>query len=285
MKKFAIGCGIAALVLVAISIGATVVGVRWMKGQVADAERYSRNSEAMVAEYGDPPAFVPPADGQYDPDRVALFSEMRGRLQLAGENLRTESAEMAEGTTKGWWRGLRSVMRMLNAGAGYLATADSLLLEAGMSHGEYAHLQTLWLHGTRDQWPEEFAGAQPDHDGEKDFLKAFEDMAGSYRDEARLLLQAHARNARDAAEEAGADCDTCPAWIEYLDGQLEAARTRRSTVPMLDPLPESLALAFDQYRNQLAPTRPDDYGTWLMAILMVMELDDDGEGVNIQFGD
>jgi hypothetical protein len=52
---------------------------------------------------------------------------------------------------------------------------------------------------------------------------------------------------------------------------------------LTEPLPASLETAFAEHRNQLAATRPTDYGTWLLSILMVMELDDDGEGINFEF--
>lgn len=301
MKKVAIGCGIAALILAALSIGATIFGLRWMKGQVHDAERYTRLTHEMETAYGAPADYVPPADGNYDPERVALFAHLRTILETSGAPLRDEANALAAGGEKGRFTKLRTMMRLLNTGADYLATADSLLLAAGMSHGEYAHLQTLWLHGARaahasldsldsldrlDTWPSSFAANEADPDGEKKFLKAFDSMARDYRDAARTLLQQHARHAREAAEELGANCPTCPAWIDYLDDQLDTARTRRAGVPMLDPIPASLELAFEPHDFALAATRPHDYGSWLTAILMVTELDDDGgNGINFKFGD
>jgi hypothetical protein len=285
MKKVAIGCGIAALIFIAIGIGATVLGVRWMNHQVADAERYETVTNQMVAEYGEAEAWAPPVDGNYDPARVALFAELRTRVHGAGDHLRDEAADMATGQNKNWLKGLRSMMRILNAGMGYLADADSTLMDAGMSRGEYAHLQAMWLHAGSAGWPEDFTPGPTGRGAHESFLKVFEDLAEGYEDETRTLLKAHARNARDAADDAGPECESCPAWLEYLDDQLEASRTSRSYVPLLDPLPESLALAFDQYEYELRTTRPNDYGTWLMAILMVMELDDDGQGINIQIGE
>ncbi|RKZ15855.1 hypothetical protein DRQ53_07895 [bacterium] len=288
MKKIAIGCGVTAAVVVAILIGAGVFGARWMKGQFHEAERYERISDGMVVEYGDPNDYTPPFDGNYDPNRVAIFASIRGQLEGVGLNLREETEDLAQTTDPGWWKGIRMTMRLLNAGAGYLATADSLLMDAGMSRGEYAHLQTAWLHSTGDEWPEDYADTQPapEDEDEQSFDSVFEEMAEEYSDQASVLMQAHARNARDAAIDARDDCVDCPTWIEYLDGQLEATRNQRSHVAMLDPVPNSLALALEQHKYELDITRPRDHGSWLMVMLLVIELDDDGDdGIQFRFGE
>ena len=80
-------------------------------------------------------------------------------------------------------------------------------------------------------------------------------------------------------------CTPCVEWATYIEDQLETSRTRRRHIPLSDPLPASLAAGFEEYRSQLSATRPTDYGTWLLSILMVMELDDDDGNFQIQINE
>ena len=95
MKKVAIGCGIAALVVLALIIAVFVFGARWMKGQLADMQRYEETTELMVSTYGAPEEFLPPADGVYDPERIALFVRMRGEIADAGASFVADAEELA----------------------------------------------------------------------------------------------------------------------------------------------------------------------------------------------
>jgi hypothetical protein len=282
MKKIAIGCGIAALVIIAIGIGGVIFGIRWVEGQMANAERYERILQEMESAYGLPEEFLPPVDGVYDPERIRLFARMRGELADAGADFVIETNALVPQQDQRWWKEIRGAMKILNSGAGYLATADSLLLDAGMSHGEYAHYQLLMLEAYFEDSVDAFLDSDPDAASGSEFIEAFEAMASEYETEGRRILQAHARNARDAAEQE-IDCAACPEWIGYLDDQLERTRGQRRHLPLTDPLPASLEAAFENHRSQLAATRPTDYGTWLLSILMVMELDDDGEGIKFEF--
>jgi hypothetical protein len=284
MKKIAIGCGIAALIVAGIGIGAGVFGVRWVKQQMADAQRLERVMEEMESAYGKPEEFQPPDDGKYPADRVELFVQMRGELLSAGEEFHFEVEDMALEGKKGWLSGVRAVIGLLNRGAGYLATADSLLLEAGMSHGEYAHFQTLMLHGFLRESPETFLDENPPPREGSDFSKAFSDIVRQYMVDARSMMQDHARNARDGAGKRGPGCLECEEWTDYLESQLEVSRSDRTHIAMTDPLTPSLAEAFTDRRYEFEATRPSDYGTWLLSILMVMELDDDGDGFKLEIG-
>jgi hypothetical protein len=285
MKKIAIGCGIVALIITVLGIAAGVFGVRWAKQQFANAERLERVMEEMEAAYGKPEDFQPPVDGNYPADRVQLFVRMRGELLTVGEEFRFEVEDMALDRKKGWWSGIRAMAGLLNAGAGYLATADSLLLEEGMSHGEYAHYQTLMLHGFLGESPVEFLDGMPSSEDESSFFNTFDDIVEQYMLDARSMLQDHARNSRKGAGAQGSACTECEEWVGYLDTQLENSRSRSDTMAMTDPLAPSLAEAFADRRYELEATRPSDYGTWLLSILMVMELDDDGDGIKVEFGD
>ena len=113
---------------------------------------------------------------------------------------------------------------------------------------------------------------------------AFDDIVGQYMLDAHSMLQDHARNSREGAEAQGPACTECEEWVGYLDTQLENSRSRSDTLAMTDPLAPSLAEAFADRRYELEATRPSDYGTWLLSILMVMELDDDGDGIKVEFG-
>jgi len=284
MKKIAIGCGIAALIITVLGVALGVFGIRWAKQQFADAQRLERVMEEMESVYGKPEDFQPPVDGIYPTDRVELFARMRGELLTIGEEFRFEVEDMALDKKKGWWSGFRAVADLLNGGAGYLATADSLLLAEGMSHGEYAHYQTLMLHGFLGASPEEFLDENPAPEEKSSFYNTFDDIVGQYMLDARSMMQSHARNSREGAEEQGPGCTECEEWLGYIDAQLENSRSHRSHIAMTDPLAPSLAEAFADRRYELEATRPSDYGTWLLSILMVMELDDDGNGFKVEIG-
>lgn len=285
MRKIAIGCGIAALVIAVLLVGAGVFTVRWVKDQMVDAERLTRIASEMESEYGAPETFVPPADGRYAPERIELFTRLRGELQDTGAGLRESTNRIADGGKQRWWNKVRTMIELLNSGAGYLATADSLLLDAGMGHGEYAHYQTLLLHGEFGTSPTDFVESSPQMAADTEFASAFDEFVDEYMAEARRLLLAHARNARDAADSLGATCATCPAWSAYLQEQIEASHTQRGFIPMTDPLPASLTTAFEAERARLEATLPEDMGAWLLEILMVIELEDDGNGIRFEIGD
>jgi hypothetical protein len=285
MKKVAIGCGIAALLVLALVIAVFVFGARWMKGQLADMQRYSETSELMVSTYGAPEEFLPPADGVYDPQRVALYARMRGEITDAGAGFVSDAEELADYGDAGWFDDLKTMMQIANDGMDFLATADSLLMAADMGRGEYIHYQTLMLEGFFGDSPESFLDGNPGEVRNTDFYEAFEGFATEYRTEAGRLLKSHARLARAAAEDEGESCAPCIDWAAYIDDQLESARARRRHIPLSEPLPESLLAGFEQYRSQLSATRPTDYGTWLLSILMVMELDDDEGNFQIKINE
>jgi hypothetical protein len=285
MKKVAIGCGIAALVVLALCIALFVFGARWMKGQLADMQRYEETVELMISTYGTPEEFLPPADGVYDPARIALFASMHGEITDAGAGFVDDAATLADYGDQGWFDDLKTMMQIVNDGMDFLATADSLLMDAEMGRGEYIHYQTLMLEGFFEDSPESFLEGNPGEVRNTDFYEAFEGFATEYRGEAGRLLRAHARLAREAAEDEGEACVPCVEWTAYLDDQLESARARRRHIPLTDPLPESLRAGFEAHRTKLSATRPNDYGTWLLSILMVMELEDDGGNFQIKFNE
>jgi hypothetical protein len=284
MKNIAIGCGIVALVIGAIAIGTTIFGVRWVKQQLADAERYEHVRNEMRDEYGLPEDFTPPMDGQYDPARVDQFVSLREHILDEGQPVRAEIEEMAAGKSEGWFKGMRTLLTIINKGVGYIATADSLLLDAGMSHGEYAHYETIVVCGMLEEDVQDFLDQHPLPEEEDKFAEAFDDLARQYRRDARSLLESHARNAAQEARSAPSECETCPAWLDYLEDQLEQSRLDRRHVAFTDPLPESLAASFERHRVALEATRPTDYGTWILTMLMVMELDDDDGGFQVEIG-
>jgi hypothetical protein len=279
MKKLAIGCGIVLLVILAVLVAAGIFGARWMKGQLVEWKRYEETSELMVATFGPPEEFLPPADGVYPSDRIELFVHMRGEITDAGARFVDDADALADYGEQGWLSDVKTMMKIVNHGMDYLATADSLLMDAGMGRGEYVHYQVLMLEGFFDDSPETFLDGSPGDVRNSDFYEAFEGFAQEYRTEAHRLLRAQARLAREAAE--GEGCAACLDWAGYLGDQLEEARTRRRHIPLSDPLPATLAAGFEEHRSQLSATRPTGYGTWLLSILMVLELEDDEGGFQI----
>ncbi len=286
LKKFLIGCAVVTAVLALLLIGGGIFVGKWFASQLPDTDRVESFEQQMADRFGPVSDFVPPADGVYDPSRVAIFVDLRERIVDLGRPVAEGYDELGRGdrvggrSLSGIISGARWTMRLLRNSLEYVAVVDSVLLDAGMGRGEFTHYQLLLLHGYLDVDPEALLEPLQQRPEEDDARKVIEKLVREFGDEARRSFESQLRLARSVA-----DARTHPEWVARLEAALRESGDDES-FPLSDPLPPSLRAAFDTHDDRLEATRPRTIGEWLrdLSATLEIETDDDG-GVQIRLGD
>lgn len=124
MKKFLIGCGIAAGVVILLGILSVVAMVSFVKRNAPDMEHLRDVSTTLAQRYPDRDAYVPPLDGSLDPARVESFTVIREAFMAQtgdfashlGGMLAKVDASREAGEGKGFGQKLRLGMQMARSG-------------------------------------------------------------------------------------------------------------------------------------------------------------------------
>lgn len=278
MKKFAIGCGVLMVLVLGLFAGGLFMFGRWAKDALPDVERSTQLRQELDATYATPAAYVPPVDGVYAPDRVALFVDLRERLHPSALETGAEIDAIFEraladegGGLRGFFGQMGSAFEVIGGLAHHAALTDSLLLDAGMGRGEFMHLQLVLTRGWLDldarraEWDEDLEAA----DGRSSAIEALRDFRDTADRRAGELLRQHLDNVIAAL---GPDSpDSVRAYVDGLDDGDRA-------YPFTDPVPPSLAAAFDDHVVRLRQTAPKTFGAWIAESTDIIDEEGDGNG-------
>ena len=289
MKKILMGCGILALLVLVVLGGGMYYLFHTVREHAPQAERIEEYERQMRERFGRAEDYVPPRAG-IEPERLALFVDVRERLKDAGSPIAARIDVLAQemrsgngapgsffGRMRTWARGFRSGMDVLGEGLQYIGLADSMLLDAGMGRGEYLYNHLLsaqcWL-----GWTPTDVVAREGADPEGPFRELGEDM----RTASVRLFRQQLRNAQSAFESQPPASPQESAWAAAIDGALV-----RLPPPGVFPLEGKLPIEVDRnlepYRAKLRSMLPDTVGELLVESPLLMDSEDSGAEVRVKF--
>lgn len=286
MKKFLVGCGITIVVALLLLVGAGVWMTRWVQDKMPEMERLSEYERVLAERYGAADDWTPPLDGTYELDRVARFVQIRqslrpAQIQMAArfDALVASDRPQRKGLS-GMIGGAREIVTVLGGGMELLVLADSLLIEAQMGKGEFAHYNLLLVHGVqRASIPRAIDELGGDAE-ESDAREAMREMLEEYEREARRMLRAHATHALRAldTQEVGPES---AAWRELL---VEARENASGMLPLTDPVPAGFLAAIAPWQSSQELQPPQSVGEVLAQLPFVLSSDEQQSGnVRIRF--
>lgn len=142
-KNWLIGCGIGCGLLIALGVGLGAAGYFGVRHVVKRAEGLEAARDSLVARFGPPESYVPPADGSLAPERVEAFLMARHLMKPVRERT-SRTLAVLDGTSGG------SLPERVRAGANFvphmlafIEDRDRALLQAGLGSGEYQYLYSL----------------------------------------------------------------------------------------------------------------------------------------------
>jgi hypothetical protein len=228
--KVAIGCAVATLIVVVISVALLGFGAFWLKGK---ADEMTGGLDAMTAkaeeidewsEKANANVYTPPADGVIPEARLVKFLEVRKRVYSVYEQHKAEFDELAARMKGHEDKPTMSETLQATGTMARLATDVRLeqmktLAEVGMSEEEYRALQVAIY---QSSWASEI-----ERDTGKLPAEALGEMAQELPGQAEEILDA-ARGSGAAGEAAGAGE---AGQVADAMGQMMAAGTKALEVP------------------------------------------------------
>jgi hypothetical protein len=258
MKKFLIGCGIVALVLVGLGIGATMLTVHYVKRSVGDTKRLKSVQTQLTAQYGRREDYAPAADWRLDPQRLERFLGVREDFarsaapfsERLGELLEKANAAKDEAKPRGVLEKLRFGFAMARGGLGLanagLAAAtqrDSLLLAAEMGEGEDLYLFCLTAFAWLDWNPMQDPGARDFQQFTRLKRRDFDQIVEEYQDACRSFFLKSLQGQCSALQAKAGRTPEDEALLKQLLDAVERSRQERSHFPLQGALtPQQLAV-------------------------------------------
>ncbi len=253
-KKRLTGCGIVALILLALVITAGVT-ISLFVGKAKKTE------QALLDLYGEAGAYVPAADGAIAGERVEAFVRVREQVfahcpefqENVGEFLRLDSLENDDTLPKKVVarEGLGGLKKMFQLGPAFIRfmeTRNQALLDEEMGLGEYFYLYFVAYHEQLGRIDDSrFAGVEQAYPGGR----ARSDMIRIMENQLDWLTSDH-----DASTDTGWTEDQSPADMESLAAELRAEiaalNLNQHTLPWQGGLPPAIATSLTPYQESLA---------------------------------
>ncbi len=251
-----LGCGIGCAVVVVLSLGIALLGVRFVRQTTSGFEAAVETRKELEQRHGKADSFVPAADGSVAPERMAAFlavreasAPARERLAEAWANIPLSPAAARELESQGFAEKMKSVFEITRSGIGLGAEMGELyearnraMAEAGIGFGEYTYIYALayysWLGHSPAEGPESAGGEDE---------AAFGPRMGNVfiariRGDLLQILRNQMASLPDGADEQ---------WRATLAGEIEAVEGDSRRLPWQDGLPPQVAASFEPYRDAL----------------------------------
>ncbi len=251
------GCGIGCGALVLLGVVVFVAGGLWVRG-VFDGVRELSDSQDKLAEiHGAPGDYVPAADQSIPPQRIEIFLAVRDTMSSGWDELERactalpDKVESARGGPRKIFAALTGLAGMVNPIAEHLDRRNELLLDVGMSLGEYLHIYTTAYYGWLGKDPG--TGPVTELDGVREEMFSDEDAMYSrercFRVSRRLMLDflRNAIRSLPAEGEPGGD----PVLADRLAAELRRCELQPKVIPWTDGLPAAAEASLDPYRDRL----------------------------------
>jgi TonB family protein len=258
-QKWLIGCGIGCATLIVLIVGLVTSGIFFIRGKFQPLQEASDSRRAVVAAYGAPESYVPPANGAIAPARMEAFLLVRDALKNPQDQLDSGLASFDFDRLKQKQPSFGSVLRVLNdlsnvivpIGA-YTNQRNRVLLEKRMGLGEYAYIYTIayhsWLGHAPDEGPPVLARLRL-RDRNQSFGNDSNISPESVRRQYRRVILRLLGNQLDSIknEEHGK-------WRDMLRAEIDRIEREPERVAWQDNLPPLIEESLKPFRNQLVST-------------------------------
>jgi len=287
MKKFLVGCAIVSAVVVVLVVGVSLYFVSWFKNASPDSDHLKEVRTELVERYGERDDYTPPLDASLDPNRVALFIDVREDLILTRIEIASGLDEFLDMMKEDKDRQRNPIQKlvhgvqMIKGGAGlvtqgltYLGARSEKLLEVGMGEGEYFHYYALMAF-CRLEW-DPLSKLEPSVIKEFDMERDIEAMVDEYRRIFERQLR-NERNALLAIDERSAEQERA---LELVSAGLDAGGRR---FPFQGQVPTEWLKIFEPYEYRFVDTLPKTPAEMLLDAISLLD-EDSGDGtVKINF--
>ena len=284
MKKFLIGCGIAAGIIILLGILSVVAMVSFVKRNAPDVDHLKDVSKTLEQTYPTRETYVPPLDGTLDPQRIESFAAIReafmaqtgGFAQNMGEMLANVDASRDSTGQKSFGQKLRFGLKMARSGMALARTGvravtvrDSLLLDAKMGEGEYLYLYCLSSFSDLGWQPMEQPGLKDYEAMPRLKLREFEELVDKFERECRRTMISMAEAQRDTLEAQTARAPAANAELERIRAELVACRQDHGRFPWSGALTPAQQAALAPYRDRLRAALPANSNALLLDAALV----------------
>jgi hypothetical protein len=241
-------------------MGACVIGALALRHTFRGIEKAARSQEALIAELGNVDAYVPPASGVPDAERLEAFvrvreatADSRARVEAVVAGLPPPELSQDDSVIGRVRVGLDVLGELIDAMGSYVAARNGRLVEEKMGIGEYVYLYTLMYHSWLGHSPTEAVKGSREADGPRMEIFDHNDALfgeGAVRRRYRRYILGFVR--RQLAGAAGKQGDT--AWRGRLEDQLRRLEVDPGHVLWQDGLPEAIESSLRPFRAPLEAT-------------------------------
>jgi TonB family protein len=258
-QKWLIGCGIGCATLIVLIVGLITSGIFFIRGKFQPLQEASNSRRAIVAAYGAPESYVPPANGAIAPERMEAFLSVRDALKSAQDQLDSGLANLDVDRMKQKKQSFGSVLRVLNdlsnvivpIGA-YVNQRNQVLLGKQMGLGEYAYIYAIsyfsWLGHAPDEGPPILARLRlqdrsPSIGNDSNISP--ESVRRQYRRVILRLLGNQMKGIKDAEQSK---------WQSTLGAEIDRLERDPERVAWQENLPSPIEESLNPFRNRLVST-------------------------------
>jgi hypothetical protein len=246
-----IGCGVVVMVFVVFSV---MVGL-FFRDTFRPIQEAVESHDALVEAHGEVEEFAPAADGRIPAARMEAFLSIREGMGEARATLDAFLADFPpanirkdEGAFSIIMQVLGSLDEWLEPMAGYVERRNELLLESGMSPGEYLYIYGLAYYSWLGHGPDD--GPVVSREGRE---QMFGDDDGTFsphrvRRRYRRYFLAFLRNQLDTLPETDPGMED---WRGELAAELARFESRPGQIAWSGGLPDVLESSLEPYRERL----------------------------------
>ena len=270
MKNWLIGCGLGCGLLIALGAGLGAAGYFGVRHVAKRAEGLEAARDSLIARFGPPEAYAPPADGSLPPERIEAFLMARHLMAPVRERT-SRTLAVLDGTSGGNLpERVRAGVNLVPHMLAFIEDRDRALLQAGLGTGEYQYLYSLAYFSLLGKDPGDGPGfalvARGDSgEGGRDWtLGSSHDSGGDsrqretarrdredlVREELNRIQRENLRRQLEALDAQGGDGSRA-AWRATLTAELQRLTDERRSLAWDQGLPPALRASLEPFRDRL----------------------------------
>ncbi len=287
MKKFLIGCGIAAGVGVLLLVVGGLLSYAWVKKQLPHLDQVREARTTLTERFGQRDDYVPPLDGQLESARIELFVAVRESLLATRGEIGGRLETFMSRTDRPDWEGrnifqkfveglslARGGVGLFREAATYVGARAERLLAVEMGEGEYTYLFCLvsyaWL-----EWDPE-AVLDREWFAKNDLEEAFYEFRSQHRRTFLKQMRSLRRELEAKSERSAAETQT----LEMVSAALDAAHG--DDFPFQGVLPPAWVAVLEPYRARFETTLPRQPGEYILESVEHLLDQDKNRGFQIK---
>lgn len=271
MKNWLIGCGVGCGLLIALGVGLGAAGYFGVRHVVKRAEGLEAARDSLVARYGPPGAYVPPADGSLPPERVEAFLMARHLMAPVRERTSRTLAVLDGSSGSSLPERLRAGVNFVPHMLAFIEDRDRALLQAGLGTGEYQYIYCLAYFDLLGKDPGDGPGFKiltrgDGGEGGRDWTLGSRHETGGdsrqretvrrereelVREELNRFQRENLRRQLEALDAQIGRDGSRAAWRAQLDAELRRLTDERRRLAWDEGLPPALRASLEPFRDRL----------------------------------